>query len=667
MIYLIIFVSLSNGFKLAYNFDFICLIIQLICIAYSFYMYKLKGLRYNLVFIISLIIGLIIKNIKYENISSLFVVTKSESNYIVVSNFIKSFYVKIKNNNHEIGDIVYISGNAIDLKFSSYEQGFDFVRYLNSYNCFQQIEKYKIIDKYNTFLKINAFKDSILTSYSSASKQMIASLIFKDSVDSSLYKNISLAGISYLITTSGLHISFLIEIIKNKLKDKIDEIKLYLIVIAIIFIFYILSSFSISLLRILLMNLLYLLSKKFKINADYISRISLTGIIILIFNPFYEISIGFNYSFTCLIIFELIKKSFIKGDRFINQKSSLIFCLVCLPLNLKMNHGINLLAFFLTILFSKFFSVLFLIDLLVFIPKITVPFLEIINVNIYKFIETLCKVKLFLICGDFNDVFVFIYYILLILIALLSEMNFKKQYKVCSSLFVIELLICFIPNPFYKYEVIFINVGQGDSTLIRYKDKNILIDTGGSNYVDLATNCLIPYFNKLKIYKLDAVLITHEDNDHIGALESLKANFKIEKIVIGGLENSLYFTDLKIDDLNKYKDKTNSDNNYNSSVFQFKIRNTKFLITGDAPIEIENKIIISNVDLKSDVIKLGHHGSNTSSSYDFLQKVDPKLAIISCGYKNMYNHPSKEVIDRLTKLNIKYVRTDLNGSIIYKC
>ena len=129
----------------------------------------------------------------------------------------------------------------------------------------------------------------------------------------------------------------------------------------------------------------------------------------------------------------------------------------------------------------------------------------------------------------------------------------------------------------------------------------------------------------------------------------------------------LNYRDLKIEDLNKYKSSSTEDNNYNSCVFKFEIKKTKFLITGDAPIAIENYMINDNIDLKADVLKVGHHGSDTSSGYNFLQKVNPKLAIISCGYNNIYKHPSSKVLDRLNRLNIKYVRTDLQGSIVYTC
>lgn len=213
--------------------------------------------------------------------------------------------------------------------------------------------------------------------------------------------------------------------------------------------------------------------------------------------------------------------------------------------------------------------------------------------------------------------------------------------------------------------MIFINVGQGDSTLIRYKNKNILIDTGGSNYSNLAEDCLIPFFNKLKINSIDLLLATHNDYDHIGAYEKLKDNFSVKEYYNNGDRKEFFISDLKISDLHKYKD-PKKDENYNSSIFQFKIKDTSFLIMGDAPIEVEKKLIIDYPNLKADVIKIGHHGSNTSSSYEFLKHVSPKKAVISCGYNNFYSHPHKEVISNLDKLNISYYRTDLEGSYFYK-
>ena len=122
----------------------------------------------------------------------------------------------------------------------------------------------------------------------------------------------------------------------------------------------------------------------------------------------------------------------------------------------------------------------------------------------------------------------------------------------------------------------------------------------------------------------------------------------------------------KIVDINRFKD-SKKDTNYNSAVFKFQIKETSFLLMGDAPIEIENKLMSYYKDyIDVDILKLGHHGSDTSSSYNFLKAVNPKEAIISSGYNNYYNHPSNYVLSYLNNLGIAYWRTDLDGTRVIK-
>ena len=231
----------------------------------------------------------------------------------------------------------------------------------------------------------------------------------------------------------------------------------------------------------------------------------------------------------------------------------------------------------------------------------------------------------------------------------------------------------FLPDYIPHYEVTFIDVGQGDCTLIRNGISNILIDTGGSLEVDIAKDCLIPYFYKKKITTLDAVIITHPDYDHNGALSSLSKNFPINNTYIASdfnkqKEQTISISSLDITNLNTYLiPGDSSDNNYNSGVYRFTLSSTVFLIMGDAPKEIENKLLEEKKNIDCDVIKIGHHGSNTSSSEAFLKACSPSLAIISCGEKNRYGHPHKDVLNTLNHLSIPYRRTDLEGSITYSC
>ena len=210
----------------------------------------------------------------------------------------------------------------------------------------------------------------------------------------------------------------------------------------------------------------------------------------------------------------------------------------------------------------------------------------------------------------------------------------------------------------------FIDVGQGDSCLIHGKNNeyNILIDTGGSIYSDIATNKLIPYFNKEGIKKIDLVIISHLDYDHYGALDSLKKNFKINKVVDNNEYEYLYYQDLKFKNLNIFYNRECEDENTKSSVLLFDFIGLKFLLTGDAPKEIEKKII-ETYKIDIDVLKVGHHGSNTSSSLEFIHSIKPELAIISVGRNNRYGHPDNEVINNLNKEKVMILRTDKRGSI----
>ena len=117
-----------------------------------------------------------------------------------------------------------------------------------------------------------------------------------------------------------------------------------------------------------------------------------------------------------------------------------------------------------------------------------------------------------------------------------------------------------------------------------------------------------------------------------------------------------------MENLNIYKNMRN-DENLKSCVFKFKLQDKTFLIMGDAPKEIEKMIIKDNKELTVDYLKVGHHGSNTSTDESFISSINPKVAIISCGYKNKFNHPSKETIDILLKYKISIKRTDIDDTI----
>ena len=231
-------------------------------------------------------------------------------------------------------------------------------------------------------------------------------------------------------------------------------------------------------------------------------------------------------------------------------------------------------------------------------------------------------------------------------------------------------------------KISYLDVGQADSILIQTKNNNILVDAGNTNDGDLLVN----YFKKIGITNFSYVIGTHAHEDHIGGMADIINNFDIntfympnvmtttkcfEDVLDALLDKKIKFETPDIDSKINFDNVnikilyvgTDSDNLNNSSiVFKLTYGNNTFLFTGDATTKIEKEIM--NKDIKADVLKVGHHGSKTSSSNSFINTVNPKYAIISAGKDNKYNLPSKTIIDRLNKKNIITYRTDNDGTII---
>ena len=183
-------------------------------------------------------------------------------------------------------------------------------------------------------------------------------------------------------------------------------------------------------------------------------------------------------------------------------------------------------------------------------------------------------------------------------------------YCACTFIFIVFSSCLPIQN-LYIQSVYFINVGQGDSILFKDKNTNILIDTGGSLYNNLANETLIPFFKKHKVRQIDYLFISHNDYDHCGASEELIKNYKVNQ-VINYHFSKIEIGDLIIQDLNQYSFLWSDDNN-NSQVLYVNFKNKDFLLMGDASVEIEKSIIKDHPSLNVDYLKVGHHGSSTST------------------------------------------------------
>ena len=350
------------------------------------------------------------------------------------------------------------------------------------------------------------------------------------------------------------------------------------------------------------------------------------------------------------IIRKLITPLFVMGV-FVIYEAKFFNCLC--PLS-------NILNYLLTPLFL-FYS---FVGLLCFYKLPMYGLLQKLTNFINKIIHSIKIINFSIVCPKFNPfiavflligLFIFMYYL---------SIRFKPIYlTIISFLATIITINCLPIKNVISEQVSFINVGQGDSCLIRKGTSTILIDTGGSLYTDIANNCLIPYLRKNRIYNIDYVITTHDDYDHKGALETLMKNFKVKEYIYDKASFPLSIKDIQITNYNNYISESD-DNNNNSLVLGFNLCHKNFLIMGDAPIEIEKKIMKDYKYIPCDILKVGHHGSNTSTCKEFISYLKPEEAIISVG-KNYYGHPHKTVLKTLSQKNITIKRTDQLGTITY--
>lgn len=240
----------------------------------------------------------------------------------------------------------------------------------------------------------------------------------------------------------------------------------------------------------------------------------------------------------------------------------------------------------------------------------------------------------------------------------------------------------------YPLSVHFIDVGCGDSILIKCGDKTALIDTGSFSYNGKAKY----YLEHCGVEKLDLFIATHTDSDHIGDFSSIADNFKISELWISEfcISNNTERTNSEITFFNKIEEKNikvfypNTDTSYflgeaelkvlspskkydaqndNSLVIKLIYEDVSFLFTGDAGEDAEKEMLSENIELKATVLKLAHHGSKTATTEEFLNAVSPKYAVISSGNENVYL-PNRDVVERVEEFGSEILRTDVDGSII---
>ena len=581
-------------------------------------------------------------------------------------------------NNLSYGDKIKVKGTLITPSKNTNQNTFNYQKYLYYKKIYYLVEATSINKIANNHNYLYTIKNTLYQKINKLkSSNYIKTLLFCDNtLSKEIKESYRINGISHLFSVSGMHINFFVSIIYLYLNKITYNKRIKYLITNIFIITYLILFPSSSLLRSAVMSILYSINYLLKLKIKKIDILLLTLGVSLLINPFIIYDLGYIYSYT-ITFFLVLSSSTLKKKNKINKiiYISLLSFLVSIPITIYNSYEINIISILLNIILVPIISIIILpLTILTYI----FPILDSI---LYLFTNTLETISLFISKINITKIIfpkpslliIVLYYI----IFLLSYQNKKYFY-----LNIILLIIIYI-SPYLNsnFEVVMFEVGEADCHLIKYPyNKNtILIDTGKNEYK--IKNEVIPYLKSIGIKKIDYLIITHGDEDHIGGSITLINNFQVKNVIL----NKGTFTDIEkelIKNLNKKKipyqiniNKINLSNhtiyllnntkynneNDNSIITYFTYQKYKFLYMGDASINTEDNLL-ENYNLNNiSILKVGHHGSNTSSSKDFISQINPSISLISVGENNIYHHPNKEVINNLSKSRI--YRTDINNMV----
>mgnify|MGYP006274653281 CR=1 FL=1 len=596
--------------------------------------------------------------------------------------------------------------------------GFSYRKYLQKREVYalgdiKQNKITKLSGAQSPFIKlVNWLRDkiklAIKENFAGENEALVKTLLLgaKDNLSSEVSSSFAQLGISHLLVISGFHIgliSSLIYLVINYLKL---SLKVNLIVNALFLIFYLaIINWQLSALRAALLIILVLWGQILDRRVDLYNILAGIAVLFLIINPWSLFKISFQLSFTAVAAISyltpILKKYFAFGPKKIREiiTATLAVQIALGPILIYYFNQLAVSAIVANLLLMPLIS-LGLIFAIIFLVMNFFPFdiIEIIVVIINSLLDLSIGLANFLAANFALNIslatpsliMIFAYYMIIYAIIKsiepvripYSKSRGKKVIILLLSIVIVVTALGFDQNE--ELELIFFAVGLGDGIYLRTpRGRNILIDAGTTGEET------INFLKRQGIEDLDLIFISHFHNDHGGGIIEILKEFEVAQICYpptedNWLKDKLHktSTDSQLKILTKGDKITvneveflvlhprlnlinESRLNNNSLVLKIRYQDFRLLLTGDIEKEAEKILINSSTELESDILKVGHHGSKTSSSKDFLKRVAPELSIMSVG-KNKHGLPNREVENRLRELGIKNLRTDKEGAVIIK-
>ncbi|WP_409301793.1 DNA internalization-related competence protein ComEC/Rec2 [Peribacillus sp. SCS-155] len=524
-------------------------------------------------------------------------------------------------------------------------------------------------------------------------------------------------GLIHLLAVSGLHISFLAGLVFYLgIRAGLVREHMKILLTLLLPVYALLTGASPSVWRACLMAMSYFVLSILKKEISLAASILAVYLFLLFIQPYMLYNIGFQLSFA--VSFAMILSANIFSQFQSKLLLGLLVSTICqisaLPILLFHFYEISFLGVFLNIIFVPVYSLLLPLSIMAILTPLIVPHLGEFLISLVHSILVICN-KAALLCSGlpigsivFGKPSPFMMAALLFCL-LLIFIKWDKTGNLLYTRNYVALLIILLISQYNVQklspagEVTFIDIGQGDSILISlpFNKGNFLIDTGGlavfgqeewkkrKTSFNTGKDIIIPLLKSKGIHRLDMLILTHPDADHIGSVQQVLEGIPVERIYIGKDSESKYnagfFYKAEKENINLGSLQQGSnwtvgdarfyvlnpsdeqeDSNESSVVIYAEIGGLTWLFTGDIGVFSENKILRQYPGLKADVLKVGHHGSKNSTSEEFLTSLQPKYAIISVGEENRYGHPHQSVLHSLSQAGAVILRTDSHGGISYR-
>lgn len=566
----------------------------------------------------------------------------------------------------ELGDVYWVEGKVELYRKQTVPKGFNAYRYFLG----QGIDGKIIIHQMTFAHASNHLFDVRMKLVEDAStlqsKSIVFSMVFGenalDESEEQLYRSL---GMMYLFSMSGLHIYFLLNVIKRlmfylNLNPLIQTILIILFLSVIVY-FY---QGSYVILRILIIYILYQISRTFQLEWTSLDRIQIAFLVMMIMDIHLLFHFGFFITYLVLNIIHLTEFLYRHlGDYSKKVALTSIVHITILPFTRLFSP--MMIPVFPLIQFVMS-SVVAPLSLLVLLYPFLDPYLYQLMELINQLMHMLDYRQLSIVLPVLPVVLTFGYFIGIACL-LRSKRLINALWKVIalSFIFVIPSL-----RFFQEDKVVFLDVGQGDTMFISVEECNILID---------AYQGSLNYLLNHGIRHIDLMILTHSDNDHIHDALAIMESVNIKRLVLSAFDDSYFLVhhnvirvksgdrlmcgSMVMNVLGPIRDYQESNNN--SIVLQMQLENQIFLFSGDIEKEAEDDLVNRyGNQLKSDILKISHHGSNTSSTKRFIQAVDPDVGVISLKSNNVFGFPHPDVITRLMKQDVSIFRTDHHGTVI---